>query len=82
MVNIKDIFVKYFQSLKIIVITTRYGGYTYLQNVMRNVHTIFLEDTVELYILMQGNVTTFPVHVKNDMTFIDIKDLWVNTFTK
>ena len=64
-------FVKCYQKFDIIATDVNGNRYVALVIIMRIVHPMIMEYTVEFHIPKQGNVTDFTVHVNN---FMDLSD--------
>ena len=73
---------KYFQYLRNIVTLDRDNSNLSIHNIMRIVHPILTEDTVEFNTPKQVSITPFLEHVKKMMTFADKEDLKNHPFTK
>ena len=60
----------------------RHDGYVNLNNIMRLVYPIIMEDTVEFYIPKQSNDRTLPLCVNKLVTFVERDYLKGHPITK
>ena len=64
-------FINYFKKFKTIVTVYRHDGYEALQNIMRIIHQINIENYVDLQISKKSLSANFPVHFNNFVTFVE-----------